>query len=89
MAGPLTLDTPAVRAAQRVPPRVTLIDPASAPLVARDLFGSGNPGPIVASLAQVPELLSPTVRTGAALVHVLTTCLAEREGQHREQPGLP
>jgi AhpD family alkylhydroperoxidase len=61
MAGPLALDTPAARVAPRVPPRVTLIDAASAPLLARDLFGSGDPGPIVASLAQVPELLSPTL----------------------------
>jgi AhpD family alkylhydroperoxidase len=40
---------------------VTLIDAASAPLLARDLFASGDPGPIAASLAQVPELLAPTL----------------------------
>lgn len=39
-------------------PRVALIDAASAPLLAREVFASGNPGPIVASLAQVPELLT-------------------------------
>ena len=42
-------------------PRVTLLDQASAPLLARPHFASGDPGPIVASLAQVPELLGPTL----------------------------
>jgi hypothetical protein len=42
-------------------PRVALVAAASAPLLARDLFASGNPGPIAASLAQVPELLGPTL----------------------------
>ena len=42
-------------------PRVTLIDAASAPLLARPYFASGDPGPIAASLAQVPELLGPTL----------------------------
>ena len=42
-------------------PRVTLMDAASAPLLARELFASGDPGPIAASLAQVPELLGPTL----------------------------
>ena len=41
--------------------RVTLVDAASAPLLARPYFASGDPGPIVASLAQVPELLDPTL----------------------------
>ena len=42
-------------------PRVALVEPAGAPLLARDLFAAGEPGPIVASLAQVPELLGPTL----------------------------
>lgn len=42
-------------------PRVALLDAASAPLLARDLFAAGDPGPIAASLAQVPELLAPTL----------------------------
>ena len=42
-------------------PRVALVDAAGAPLLARDLFASGDPGPIAASLAQVPELLGPTL----------------------------
>lgn len=42
-------------------PRVALIDADSAPLLARPYFESGDPGPIVASLAQVPELLGPTL----------------------------
>lgn len=41
--------------------RVALVEAAAAPLLARDLFASGDPGPIVASLAQVPELLAPTL----------------------------
>jgi AhpD family alkylhydroperoxidase len=42
-------------------PRVTLIEASSAPLLARPYFASGDPGPIAASLAQVPELLGPTL----------------------------
>ena len=42
-------------------PRVALIDERSAPLLARAYFADGDPGPIVASLAQVPELLGPTL----------------------------
>lgn len=42
-------------------PRVELVDAASAPLLTRPYFASGDPGPIVASLAQVPELLGPTM----------------------------
>ena len=42
-------------------PRVALVEAAGAPLLARDLFAAGDPGPIVASLAQVPELLGPTL----------------------------
>ena len=42
-------------------PRVALVEAAGAPLLARDLFASGDPGPIAASLAQVPELLAPTL----------------------------
>ena len=42
-------------------PRVALVDAASAPLLSRPYFASGDPGPIVASLAQVPELLGPTM----------------------------
>ena len=35
---------------------VRLIDPPSAPLLLRDLYAGGDPGPIVGALAQVPEL---------------------------------
>lgn len=38
-------------------PAVTLIGPEQAPLLARRFYANGDPGPIVASLAQVPELL--------------------------------
>ena len=41
-------------------PRVRLIDASTAPLLVRDHFAGGDPGPIVASLAQVPELVGPT-----------------------------
>ncbi|CAA9327434.1 MAG: hypothetical protein AVDCRST_MAG36-752 [uncultured Nocardioidaceae bacterium] len=44
-----------------VAPRVGLVDAEGAPLLARALFASGDPGPIAASLAQVPELLGPTL----------------------------
>ena len=56
MTAPDLLGTPSVRS-----PRVGLVDAARAPLLARDLFASGDPGPIAASLAQVPELLAPTL----------------------------
>lgn len=36
---------------------VTLIDEDQAPLLARSYFAEGDPGPIVAALAQVPEML--------------------------------
>ena len=42
-------------------PRVALVDAASAPLLTRPYFAAGDPGPIVASLAQVPELVGPTL----------------------------
>lgn len=41
--------------------RVALVDAQSAPLLARPMFEGGDPGPIVSSLAQVPELLGPTL----------------------------
>lgn len=50
-----------VRRQPRPGPRVALVDAASAPLLARGLFAAGDPGPIAASLAQVPELLAPTL----------------------------
>ena len=56
MTAPDLLHMPSVR-----PPRVALVDASSAPLLARDLFAGGDPGPIAASLAQVPELLAPTL----------------------------
>lgn len=36
---------------------VRLLDAEQAPLLARPFYANGDPGPIVASLAQVPELL--------------------------------
>jgi AhpD family alkylhydroperoxidase len=38
-------------------PAIALIGPEQAPLLARPYYRDGDPGPIVSSLAQVPELL--------------------------------
>ncbi len=47
---------------------VDLIDASSSPLLVRDLFADGDPGPIVAALAHVPELCEVTLPfLGAAL----------------------
>ncbi len=40
---------------------VELIGPGRIPLLARPYFADGDPGPLVAALAQVPELLTVTV----------------------------
>jgi AhpD family alkylhydroperoxidase len=48
--------------------RVELLDAGTAPLLAQSYFSGGDPGPIVAALATVPELLAPTLGfVGAAL----------------------
>ena len=48
--------------------RVELIRAATAPLSTRELFADGDPGPIAASLAQVPELVDVALPFfGAAL----------------------
>jgi AhpD family alkylhydroperoxidase len=39
--------------------RIDLLDAETAPLGVRPYFGDGDPGPIVAALANVPELLGP------------------------------
>lgn len=41
--------------------RVDLLDAAAAPLTARRFYADGDPGPIVAALAQIPELLEVTL----------------------------
>lgn len=47
---------------------VRTIEPGQVPLLARPYFDGGDPGPIVAALAQVPELLVPALPfIGAAL----------------------
>ena len=47
---------------------VPLIDAQSSPLLLRDLFSQGDPGPIVGALAQVPELCQVALPfVGAAL----------------------
>jgi AhpD family alkylhydroperoxidase len=49
-------------------PRVDLLDGTTAPITAQQYFAGGDPGPIVAALAHVPELLGPTLGfVGAAL----------------------
>ena len=40
---------------------ITLIEPGQAPPLARPYYADGDPGPIVAALAQVPELLVVTM----------------------------
>jgi AhpD family alkylhydroperoxidase len=40
---------------------VRLIEAEQAPLLARSFYANGNPGPIVAALAHVPELLEVTM----------------------------
>lgn len=48
--------------------RIELLDLDTAPMLAREYFAGGDPGPIVAALANVPELVGPTLRfVGAAL----------------------
>jgi AhpD family alkylhydroperoxidase len=48
--------------------RLDLFDLDQVPLTAKPYFSGGDPGPIVAALAQVPELLGPTLAfVGAAL----------------------
>ena len=46
--------------------RIELIGLATAPITTRELFASGDPGPIVAGLAQVPELVTPVLSFVAA-----------------------
>jgi AhpD family alkylhydroperoxidase len=41
--------------------RVELLDADTAPLPAQPYFSGGDPGPIVAALAAVPEMLAPTL----------------------------
>lgn len=54
--------------------RIDLLDASTAPMTARSFFESGDPGPIVAALANVPELLGPTLGfIGAALGPGATT----------------
>lgn len=48
--------------------RSQLLDADQAPITAQQYFADGDPGPIVAALAMVPELLGPTLNfIGAAL----------------------
>ena len=58
-------DTPITLGASSL---VRLVDERSAPLLVRDLYASGDPGPIVGALAQVPELCEVTLPfVGASL----------------------
>jgi AhpD family alkylhydroperoxidase len=48
--------------------RVELLDASTAPITVQQYFAGGDPGPIAAVLAQVPELVAPTLAfVGAAL----------------------
>ena len=45
-----------------MPPRISLVEPADAPILARPFYApSGETSPITRALAQVPELLGPTM----------------------------
>lgn len=45
-----------------MPPRITLVEPPDAPILARPLYAAtGETSPITRALAQVPELLAPTM----------------------------
>ena len=67
------------RALPAVAPRVALVDAEGAPLLARALFASGDPGPIAASLAQVPELLGPTLPFLGAVLGPSWVCVRDKE----------
>ena len=57
-----TRDAPARGYHRWVAPRITLIEPADAPILARPMYAaSGETSPITRALAQVPELLAPTM----------------------------
>ena len=60
-------------------PRVGLVEADGAPLLARELFSSGDPGPIAASLAQVPELLGPTLPFLGAVLGPSWIALRDKE----------
>jgi AhpD family alkylhydroperoxidase len=48
--------------------RIELLDAATAPITTQAYFANGDPGPIVAALVHVPELVGPTLGfVGAAL----------------------
>ena len=54
--------------------RIELLDASTVPMTAQRFFAGGDPGPIVAALANVPELLGPTLGfVGAALGAGATT----------------
>ena len=60
------MELPSVRQGSRLigrsdSPAITLIGRDDAPLLARPYYADGDPGPIVAALAQVPELLAVTM----------------------------
>lgn len=59
---------PETRQRQPAAPLIDLIDASSSPLLLRDLYADGDPGPIVGALAQVPELCEVALPfIGAAL----------------------
>ena len=60
-------------------PRVELLDATSAPLLVRPYFASGDPGPIVTSLAHVPELVGPTLPFLGAVLGESWIPLREKE----------
>jgi AhpD family alkylhydroperoxidase len=41
--------------------RIDLLDATTAPLTVQQFFSGGDPGPLVAAMANVPEMLAPTL----------------------------
>lgn len=41
--------------------RIELLDASTAPITVKEYFANGDPGPIVAALANVPEMVAPTL----------------------------
>jgi AhpD family alkylhydroperoxidase len=62
-----------------LPGSVPLIDASGAPLLARPYFSDGDPGPIVAALAQVPELLDVAMPFLAVVLGPSSVSLRRKE----------
>ena len=59
--------------------RIELLDADRAPITVQQYFADGDPGPIVAALALVPELLGPTLGFIGAALGQGSTSVREKE----------